>query len=611
MNMSPKNKAHFQAKKEAIHLILTGIGDEIYSTLDACQTTQEIWEAIKRLQQDESLNIQDPKWSRFVTIVKQQNKLDEVSYHKLFDTLKQYQKEVNELRAERLARDANLLALVATAQANQDPYYQTSKSQKSYASSSKLSIPTRSHTTTRHKGKEIAKPITPPSKRDKDSDLEQAQRNNSLWEVIINGDSPAPTIVVDGVVQPVSHKSIDQKLARRNELKAHGTLLLAFPNKHQLKFNSHKDAKTLMEEIEKCFEGNTETKKVQKTLLKQQFENFTVSAATSVFAVCTKPPTSSHPNIDSLSNAVIYSFFVSQSTSPQLDNKDLKQINADDLEEMDLRWHMVMLTMRARRFLEKTGKNLGDNRVTSMGFDMSKVECYNCHIKGYFSKECRSPKDSRRSGATEPQKRTAPRRSLLTLLLWLLHHQALLLIMRYHLAQKLVQKRLESVEARLVVYKLNESILEENIKLLNVEVQARHTALVTLRQKLNQAEHERDDLKIKLDKFQSSSKNLTELLASQTNDKHGLGYFSSDSDFESLFPSSLFDRLQPSGGYHVVPPTITRNFMPPKLDLLFHIALFAVETEYSAFTVQLSSFTPTQAFKKVVEETQCFFWKPP
>nr|GFC90991.1 Gag-Pol polyprotein [Tanacetum cinerariifolium]GFC92586.1 Gag-Pol polyprotein [Tanacetum cinerariifolium] len=109
-------------------------------------------------------------------IVKQQHKLDEVSYHKLFDILKQYQKKVNELRAERLARNDNPLALVATAQANQDPYYQTSKSHKSYAPSSKPSIPTRTHTTPRYKGKEIAKPITPPSKTtsEEDSDPEQA-----------------------------------------------------------------------------------------------------------------------------------------------------------------------------------------------------------------------------------------------------------------------------------------------------------------------------------------------------------------------------------------------------------------------------------------------------
>nr|GFC46125.1 hypothetical protein [Tanacetum cinerariifolium] len=133
-----------------------------------------------------------------------------------------------------------------------------------------------------------------------------------------------------------------------------------------------------------------------------------VSAATSVFVVCAKLHVSSHPNINSLSNAVIYSFFASQSTSPQLDNEDLKQIDVDDLEEMYLRWQMAMLTMRARRFLQKTVINLTDNRVTSMGFDMSKVECYNCHIKEHFARECRSPKDSRRSIITEPQRRTAP-----------------------------------------------------------------------------------------------------------------------------------------------------------------------------------------------------------
>nr|GEZ11231.1 hypothetical protein [Tanacetum cinerariifolium] len=180
--MSLENKAHFQAEKEAIHLILTGIGDEIYSTVDACQTAQEMWEAIKKLQQGESLNIQDPEWSRFVMIVKQQHKLDEVSYHKLFDILKQYQEEVNELRAERLARNDNPLALVSTTQANQDPYYQTSKSQKSYAPSLKPSIPNRTHTNTRYKGKEIAKPITPPSETtsEEDSDPEQAQMDKDM-----------------------------------------------------------------------------------------------------------------------------------------------------------------------------------------------------------------------------------------------------------------------------------------------------------------------------------------------------------------------------------------------------------------------------------------------
>ncbi|GKB47062.1 hypothetical protein Tco_0897815 [Tanacetum coccineum] len=187
--------------------------------LGCLKEAHEIWESIERLQQGESLNIQDvktnlfwefgkftshdgesiesyyswfyklvnemirnnltvdtmqvnvqflqqlqPEWSRFVTIVKQQHKPDEVSYHKFFDILKQYQNEVNEIHAERIAKNANPLALVAIAQPHQDPYYQTSKSHKSYAPTSKATLPSRSHATTRYKGKETAKPITPPSR---------------------------------------------------------------------------------------------------------------------------------------------------------------------------------------------------------------------------------------------------------------------------------------------------------------------------------------------------------------------------------------------------------------------------------------------------------------
>nr|GEU32606.1 hypothetical protein [Tanacetum cinerariifolium] len=90
----------------------------------------------------------------------------------------------------------------------------------------------------------------------------------SLLEVILNGDSPVPTCIVEGVVQPVAPTTAEQKLARKNELKASGTLLMALPDKHQLKFNSHKDDKTLMEAIEKRFGGNTKTKKIHDRLQK-------------------------------------------------------------------------------------------------------------------------------------------------------------------------------------------------------------------------------------------------------------------------------------------------------------------------------------------------------
>nr|GEW36767.1 ribonuclease H-like domain-containing protein [Tanacetum cinerariifolium] len=296
----------------------------------------------------------------------------------------------------------------------------------------------------------------------------------SLWEVILNGDSPVPTRVVEGVLQPVASTTDEHWLARKNELKACGTALqnLAFVS------SSHTDSTT-----------------------------DSVSAAASIFAACAKLPASPLPNVDSL--------------------------------KIDLRWQMAMLTMQARRFLQKTGRNLGENGPTSMGLDMSKVECYNCRRKGHFARECRSLKDPRRPGVAEPQRRTVPVETLTSNALvsqcngtgsydW--SYQAEedpvnFALMAFSLNSSSDNETgLESVEARLLVYKQNESVFEENIKLLNIEVELRDTALVTLRHKLEKAKQERDDLKLKLEKFQTSSKNLTDLLASQTNEKPGLGY---------------------------------------------------------------------------------------
>ncbi|GJR35680.1 hypothetical protein Tco_1211364 [Tanacetum coccineum] len=81
------------------------------------------------------------EWSRFVTIVKQNHDLDTVSHHKLFDVLKQYQKEVNEIRAKRIAKNAKPLTLVAAAQQYPNPYYQAPKSHKSYAPPSNNHLP--------------------------------------------------------------------------------------------------------------------------------------------------------------------------------------------------------------------------------------------------------------------------------------------------------------------------------------------------------------------------------------------------------------------------------------------------------------------------------------
>nr|GEZ43100.1 hypothetical protein [Tanacetum cinerariifolium]GEZ49000.1 hypothetical protein [Tanacetum cinerariifolium] len=391
--------------------------------------------------------------------------------------------------------------------------------------------------------------------------------------------------VIEGVVQPVAPITAEQRLARKNELKAR----------------------------EKMFGGNKETKKVQKTLLKQQYKNFTgsssesldqihdrlqklisqleilgeslsqedinlkflrslptewrthtliwrnktnlaeqslddlfnslkiyeaevkgsssaststqniafvsshttdntnelISAVASVSVASAKIPIFALPNMDTLSNAIIYSFFASQSNSIQLDNDDLKQIDA--------------------------GRNLGINRPTSMGFDMSKVECYNCRRKGHFARECRSPKETRRNVAAEPQRRNV-------------------------LAEE------EPTNYALMAFTSSTSSSSDN------EVPSCSKACTKAYATLQS--HYSYNTQV----FTSSMFDCDEMFTSETD--------------ESLPASLIYDRYRSGYGYHAVPPPYTGTFMPPKPDLVFHDVPNVNETDRIAFNIELSPTKP-------------------
>ncbi|GJS36426.1 hypothetical protein Tco_0534808 [Tanacetum coccineum] len=135
-----------------------------------------------------------------------------------------------------------------------------------------------------------------------------------------NGNSALKTKLVEGVKTILPPTTIEEKAQKRLEMKARSTLMMGIPNEHQLKFNLIKDPKSLLEAVEKRFGGNAATKKTHRNLLKRH-----------------------------------------QPSSLQLANEDLQPLHPDDLEEMDLRWQMAMLTMRARRFLKNTGRKLTVN----------------------------------------------------------------------------------------------------------------------------------------------------------------------------------------------------------------------------------------------------------
>ncbi|GKD82928.1 ribonuclease H-like domain-containing protein [Tanacetum coccineum] len=235
-------------------------------------------------------------------------------------------------------------------------------------------------------------------------------------------------------------------------------LCLAIPDEYQPRFHGIKDAKTLWATIKSRFGGNVESKKMQKNVLKQQFENFSVSDTKGldkaydrfqklinqleihdeldiddlynnlkVFEADIKGSSRSSSNSQnvaflsaedtnsinevntangvstaaghssqgqasssSYTNDLMFSFFADQSSGPQLDDEDLEQLDHDNLEEMDIKWQVAMLSMRVKRFYKKTGRKLIFNGKEPVGFDKAKVECFNCHRRGHFARECRA-----------------------------------------------------------------------------------------------------------------------------------------------------------------------------------------------------------------------------
>nr|GEW83665.1 hypothetical protein [Tanacetum cinerariifolium] len=206
----------------------------------------------------------------------------------------------------------------------------------------------------------------------------------SLWEVIENGNAPPITQVVETIF---THATVEEKAQKRIDMKARSTLLMGIPDKHQLKFNSIKDAKSLLQAVEKRFEGNAATKKTQRNLLKQQYENFTESS----------------------SKVLDQTFDRLKKLISQLDihGESISQEDVNQKFLRNLRWQMAMLTMRARRFLKNTGRKFSLDGNETIGFDKSKVECYNCHKRGHFARECRAPR-SQDTKHKETIRRTVP-----------------------------------------------------------------------------------------------------------------------------------------------------------------------------------------------------------
>nr|GEY86101.1 retrovirus-related Pol polyprotein from transposon TNT 1-94 [Tanacetum cinerariifolium] len=210
----------------------------------------------------------------------------------------------------------------------------------------------------------------------------------TLWEIIENGNAPIVIKIVDGKDTVIPPTSVEEKAQRKAEMKARSTLLMALPNEHQLKLQNPISQLEMHGEV-------IPQEEINQKLLRSLSQDWTMH--TIVWR--------NKLDIETLSLDDLFNNL--KAYKSELDNKDLQQIHPDDLKEMDLRWNIVMLTMRARRFLKNTGKKLDMANKERIRFDKSKVECFNCHKGGHFARECRAPRNQDR-GKREPIKKIVP-----------------------------------------------------------------------------------------------------------------------------------------------------------------------------------------------------------
>nr|GEV55507.1 ribonuclease H-like domain-containing protein [Tanacetum cinerariifolium] len=224
----------------------------------------------------------------------------------------------------------------------------------------------------------------------------------------------------------------DDMQKRKNDVKARTTLLLSLPDKHQLQFSKYKTTQELWAAILKTFGGNEATKKTKKNLLKQQSDldtmslddlynhlkvyesevqkksetnsqnmafiasakhskgNEEVNTASFSIASTNVPTASANIRVVTIIQDTARAYIASQSSGSQIKFKDINKIDEYDIEEIDIKWNMALLSMRADRFWKKTKKKISIQGTDVEGFDKSKVECFNCHKMGHFARECRA-----------------------------------------------------------------------------------------------------------------------------------------------------------------------------------------------------------------------------
>ncbi|GJZ24753.1 hypothetical protein Tco_0562212, partial [Tanacetum coccineum] len=420
-----------------------------------------------------------------------------------------------------------------------------------------------------------------------------------------------------GQIRVLPPKTTEEILARERERKARTTLLMSIPEDHLAKFHKMTDIKEMWEAIKSRFGGNDESKKMQKYILKQQFESFSISNSEGlhkgydrVFESDVKGSTASSSGTQNVA------FVSSESTSSTNDVITAYGVSTSSGHNSQKEGSSSYTDKLKYSFFanQSSGRKLQFDVKEPVGFDKTKVEYFNCHNTGHFTREyiSKGNQESRRRDAGNTGYKTGH----------VEYEQENFALMAYSnsssntevtscskeceepyakLKKLYDEKReqlgdasieiqaytqaLKKVEAQLVCHQQNQLVYEEKIRFMKIDLDDKTNVLTYHKKLLAEAVKEKEELKTKLENFQSSSKGLSKLLNSQMSakDKSGLGYgdqihegvLSYENEvLESVFDSGssdvedspVYDRFEKVEGMHAVPPPMTGIYMPPKSD---------------------------------------------
>ncbi|GJX06870.1 ribonuclease H-like domain-containing protein [Tanacetum coccineum] len=385
------------------------------------------------------------------------------------------------------------------------------------------------------------------------------------WKLIqISSADGSSTILIPGTV------TADEKTQKNNDVKARSMLLMVLPNEHLLTFNQYKDAKTLFAAIQIRFGGFRRLNKPDLDIISfdDLYKNFKI-----VEQEVKGTASSSSQNLAfitaNLSDDTVYAFLASQPNGSQLVHEDLEQIHEDDLEEMDLKWQLALLSMRTRKFFQKTGRKITINGSDIARYDKSKVECFNCHKLGHFARKYRGPRNQdNRSMNQDSSRRTINVEEISSKAMLAIDGAGFdwsfmadkevptdMALMAFSdsevhsnktcsktclksfetLKTQLDDLRIEfnksefnlatykrglaSVEEQLVFYKKNKVLFCEQLAILKRDILYKDSEISVLKSELEKLKQEKESNQLKIEKFDNAFKSLDKLIGSQISDK--------------------------------------------------------------------------------------------